>query len=453
MSSSSPDALLILRNSLSSSSTITLLALPPSEGDAPPSISSGQEVYSLPECTHIAFSSSGSSRPIFPKDTKTRYLAAVDGEPFDLQTLLFAYLQRDVASGEYLRQAREGNIGFVSVTDRRAIVEWLSGKSALAGPDGRIVPLPSSKRSADEDATDAPGQTSTEAGGPAVKKQRYVTNKEDLAKVKNLLALMDGPAYAVGTGAEIKAEKSTGAFRNRETVLRGDRLNSFESAHQLVGNRLKLTREEISRSQSSQAQASAPQPGKASRKRQQNPIIIISPSSTALITMHNVKSFLEDSIFRKSSDVAVSADGRRGTDDVVVVEHARPTSSMSSSGAGSQEASVKKQRYYVVDGVDALSKFGGIEDAWDRVVCVMTTGQEWQFRPYKWSEPKELFHHVKGIFVQWTNEAPNTKVRSWNVTELRIDPSKRHIDKSTVADFWRNLESWIMMNKPSLLQQ
>jgi parafibromin len=29
----------------------------------------------------------------------------------------------------------------------------------------------------------------------------------------------------------------------------------------------------------------------------------------------------------------------------------------------------------------------------DRVVCVLTTGQEWQFRPYKWSEPKELFHH------------------------------------------------------------
>lgn len=53
-------------------------------------------------------------------------------------------------------------------------------------------------------------------------------------------------------------------------------------------------------------------------------------------------------------------------------------------------------RFYVVDGVEALSKFGGIDDAWDRVVCVMTTGQEWQFRPYKWQEPKELFHH--GLF-------------------------------------------------------
>ena len=48
-------------------------------------------------------------------------------------------------------------------------------------------------------------------------------------------------------------------------------------------------------------------------------------------------------------------------------------------------------RYYVVDSTEALSKFG--QDAWDRVVCVMTTGQAWQFKPYKWNDPKVLFHH------------------------------------------------------------
>ena len=47
--------------------------------------------------------------------------------------------------------------------------------------------------------------------------------------------------------------------------------------------------------------------------------------------------------------------------------------------------------YFVVDGTEALAKFGA--DAWDRVVCVMTTGQAWQFKPYKWNEPKTLFHH------------------------------------------------------------
>lgn len=74
----------------------------------------------------------------------------------------------------------------------------------------------------------------------------------------------------------------------------------------------------------------------------------------------------------------------------------------------------------------------------DRVVCVMTTGQAWQFRPYKWPEPKQLFHHgvwrgrvasesclavlhlVKGVYVSWSNDPPNTKIKDWNVSEMRV---------------------------------
>lgn len=26
-------------------------------------------------------------------------------------------------------------------------------------------------------------------------------------------------------------------------------------------------------------------------------------------------------------------------------------------------------------------------------MCVLTTGQDWQFREYKWQSAKELFHH------------------------------------------------------------
>ena len=73
--------------------------------------------------------------------------------------------------------------------------------------------------------------------------------------------------------------------------------------------------------------------------------------------------------------------------------------------AGSPSGDVTN-KYYVVDGVEALQKFG--QDAWyvrqvrksrlklttrDRVVCVLTTGQEWQFRPYKWQNPKILFRN------------------------------------------------------------
>lgn len=39
---------------------------------------------------------------------------------------------------------------------------------------------------------------------------------------------------------------------------------------------------------------------------------------------------------------------------------------------------------------------------------------------------------------------------STDASLAQIDPHKRHIDKSVVADFWRSLETWIQANKPWL---
>lgn len=69
----------------------------------------------------------------------------------------------------------------------------------------------------------------------------------------------------------------------------------------LAASRLKLTREEVAKSSATApagAVVSGAGPGgKQGKKKQLTPIIVISPSSTALITMHNVKRFLEESQF------------------------------------------------------------------------------------------------------------------------------------------------------------
>jgi hypothetical protein len=70
-----------------------------------------------------------------------------------------------------------------------------------------------------------------------------------------------------------------------------------------------------------------------------------------------------------------------------------------------------------------------------------------------------FFLSVKGMYFSWTNDPPNGKIRGWNVTELKvalysitslassrrenyqIDPVKRHIDKSAVSEFWKQLEA------------
>ena len=53
--------------------------------------------------------------------------------------------------------------------------------------------------------------------------------------------------------------------------------------------------------------------------------------------------------------------------------------------------------YIFHHGLEALSKFG--MDVWERVVCVMMTGQAWQFGPYKWNELRQLFYNSTFFFV------------------------------------------------------
>ncbi|GAA6053913.1 hypothetical protein JCM3770_005330 [Rhodotorula araucariae] len=441
----SADPLLLLRGALSSGQPISLLA------------ADGTEVFDLKDCADISF---GGGR-IFPKTAPTRFLSnpssSVDdpaAPTYDVQTLLLAFNEKDTPFVQYLRnaQTQTAGVAFVSQTDRRIVIDYLRGSGSVDGPENRVRALPGgTKRPADGEAGGAAaGEAGAVAGGgaaPPQKKQRYIPNRDDQDKVKRMLQIIEGPLYGHVVGPnETKLDKSGGAYHNRETVLRGERINNFESVRTLVAPRLKALKDDPARKPVQQA---APAQKVPQKKKQLNPIIIISPSSTALITMHNVKLFLEEARFVPSEEArrlaAAENPSSAGTvEDVVLVNHARASTSTAPG------AETRKARYFVVDSVEALSKFGGgkLDEAWERVVCVMTTGQEWQFKPYKWKEPKELFHHVKGVYPQWTTDPPNPKVKSWNVSELKVDPSKRHTDKSTVADFWRTLEGWIGKNKP-----
>ncbi|GAA5841040.1 hypothetical protein JCM3766R1_006645 [Sporobolomyces carnicolor] len=500
-----PDPLLALRSALSSSQSITLLS------------ATSSEVFSISESTHISFPSLATS-PSFPKATPTRFYAGPSpdhSDPsapvYDLQTLLFGWLQKDLPTGEYVKAARGQGVGFISATDRRMLMEYLGGKgSSDEGPGTRIRAMTEAEKEATRkvlpnvggaigepgrdagDSTsasanaaaannsmDASGGPGTQAAGgdgqgqPPLKKVRYTADKGDQDKVQKMLHIMNGPQFGyvvapneVGSttaggsgagGAKVDRLGGGAAHHSRETILRGERYNNFDSVRALIAPRLKVLGSVMNTSSSSSKPTTASaQPGalkpvqsSSSKKKQLNPIIMISPSSTALITMHNVKEFLQDARFVPSEQA--KSEAARGNssgylaEDVVQVNHAR-----ASSGGGIE---TRQARYFVVDSVDALEKLAGQgkgAEAWDRVVCVMTTGQEWQFKGYKWSEPKELFHNVKGVYPQWSSDPSNAKVKSWNVAELRIEPLKRHRDKSVVADFWKNLEDWIARNKPWL---
>ncbi|KAI9611362.1 hypothetical protein H4Q26_008312 [Puccinia striiformis f. sp. tritici PST-130] len=447
------DPLILLRRAITSRSDIHLMSQ-----DNAKNINTQITHYSLPKTSAPQEASPATDHDHF----------------YDSQSILCCYLNRDKGFAAYIQEANQQGSSFVSATERKAITDFLEGKSGSTEPSS-IVALESclptyheyltseigvsgadTNTTSEENvnanlgkagstvgnqgqATERPG---AEADESRVKRARYVVDKGDQELVKRIMQLHEPRQVS-----------------DRKTVLRGAKAVNFDSARLLVLDRIKARREELKTRLSGAGGAGSlvkpvgPPGSSASqaKRRSMNPIIIISPSSSALITMHNVKRFLEDAVFEPPNVARGAGTQITTSEDVIVVSHRRGyTTSQASlpptdSGAfGKSSGSTERAaRYFVVDGVEALTKFG--EDAWDRVVCVMTTGQEWQFRPYKWSDPKELFHHDTSsctksqIFCQHQNPFPQ---------KTKIDESKRHIDKSAAADFWRSLEAWIALHKP-----
>lgn len=130
----STDTLLVLRDAIKAQTTITY-----SDGSKPTS--------SLASATHIVLSPTVS----LPKTTPTqlRKPGASSTDPsaspqdfFSLEAVYLAWLLRQSSGAEYMKQAREHGltVGFVSVTERKNVVDWLEGKTnALNG----LIPLAS----------------------------------------------------------------------------------------------------------------------------------------------------------------------------------------------------------------------------------------------------------------------------------------------------------------------
>ncbi|EKM78370.1 hypothetical protein AGABI1DRAFT_101097 [Agaricus bisporus var. burnettii JB137-S8] len=364
-----------------------------------------------------------------PKSTPTRYRkpGTSGSSPQDFYTteaLYLAWHLRDAAATEYMKQTRENGltVGFVSVTERKKVVDVLEGRipdhddAIPAAEVESTTPPGSPPRDLRSRSATAPKSSAAEPTSSPTKR-RYAPDHHDAEVVK-------------------KIKLSEVELRDRNTVLRGNKPNNFATVRTTFADKLKKLRDA--------ARSGATQPVATPGNFQ--PIIIISSSPTSLITMYNVKRFLQESTFEPPQEARAHAmaEGNTRPEDLIAIYRRR--THIDSSGKETES----QAKYFVVDSVEALAKFGA--DAWDRVVCVMTTGQAWQFRPYKWNEPRQLFHHVKGIYVTWSNDPPNPKIQDWNVTELKIDPHRRHVDKAVVAQFWKILDAWIVSNKPWLMK-
>ncbi|KAF9090233.1 accessory factor associated with RNA polymerase II [Mortierella sp. GBA35] len=380
----------------------------------------GATVKELTEATSVVFDD-GTKQFKFARNTPTNYRRGASDEFYTLETLLFLLQRSSQSVAEYSLEGAQKMIPTVSILDKRLVLDYLQGATAHSA---NIVYQTDSNKRAGDDVVDnnqdagskKPKTTTHSAPGNESEVLSLIISKERLAKTTaSVLRGSKSFANIQKNGIEILMSKT----KDDKNAKKPDPRQPGAVPSVSTSSRPVASSSQVARPSTNPALA---RPKPSSRI----PIIIVPAAITSMITMYNVKQLLEGQLAEVRS--------RNATKPARLVIERR------------QKANeTQKTPYHVIDSTDNLRP----ED-WDRVVCVFTTGAEWQFKKWKWQKPVELFAQVKGFYAKWQDEQPKETIKTWNVEVLSLNRHRRHADRAVVTEFWDKLQGWCLANKPFL---
>jgi parafibromin len=341
-----------------------------------------------------------------------------------LDALVFLLQTQSDAAGIYVAKATRERVARVEILDRPSLLDLLLGKKTEAQCEVVLSQEECAARNRRREAgaaaaAPAPGQEAVtgEQGDAGISdaslvaisaglhpllstsKRPYIASKQDQAFVKRLRAsevvLRDRtwafrcvkPNSGGGADDDEQAERANGG--GVATVMNGKTPVSkdvdFTGLRRSAMGRVAAVRKGSAPGAPSTSSTKGPVPtappasnlGRSAKHRRLDPIIILPSSPSSLLTLANIKMFLEEGQYVPVGSSSMLAP-TGGSNEVVVIN--RP----------------KGGRFLAIDSLDALNRLGASRDGtgsdpWKRVVCVVTTGQKWQFRGYRWEEGRELF--------------------------------------------------------------
>ncbi|KAI3441976.1 CDC73_C domain-containing protein [Psidium guajava] len=155
------------------------------------------------------------------------------------------------------------------------------------------------------------------------------------------------------------------------------------------------------------------------------PIILVPSAFQTLITIYNVKEFLEDGVFIPTDVKAKQMKGPKP--DCVTVQK-------------------KFSRDRVVTAYEVRDKPSALKsEDWDRVVAVFVLGKEWQFKDWPFKDHVEIFNRIIGFFMRFEDDSVESAkiVKQWNVKIISISKNKRHQDRAAALEVWEKLEDFV----------
>lgn len=368
--------------------------------------SASSTVTSLASATHVSFNADGGALRTFSLTAPTRFVP--DSQPLDLRSCYFAWLNKDASVTDYLAAVQGlneelpsgagGSVQHLTFAQKIELVAWLSGETESSDS---IAPIDAGAAHA------AAGTAAAITGSKGVPLDR-TTGAVPGSKT------LDARLLQIYHG-----ERKMG---DHNSVLRGTKNMDF-SAYRDVARKFMRHRPSDPKATLSTGPLVSNLPKRPAKRLE--PIILLSPSASSLLRTSNAKQFLGDGIF-----VPPNATDTASSTNMLRIQRVLPS------------VSSLPVTFILVDSTVSFKP-----TYWSRVVAIFTTGQTWQFKSYKYTNPAELFSHYPGIFVGWSNEEPpeNVVALGRGVMPVRVDKwtgseKGRWRDREVVERIWGRIE-------------
>ncbi|CCH40475.1 Cell division control protein [Wickerhamomyces ciferrii] len=337
-----------------------------------------QEIKDINEATHLSLQNQKIKLDL-NQETKFK----IDDKPIDLRAVAYSWLNKDLSAADLLTDSQVKNIQTLTFLQRSDLINWLSGESN----ESEFIQNDNTNLEKDQDSS-----------------QTNSTINDD----PQLIKILNNERHLI----------------NHNTALRGSKPVDFSSVGRECEIKIvKVLKRKGTNPTKSTSTSKDQEQDPIKKKRRQNPIILISPAASALLQINNIKAFFDESKFvNPMSKDPNDQDLLNFQGDLRNITHTFPK--------------IGKQTFLIVNNTDKFTK----AEYWDRVVAVFTTGQQWQFKTYKWTDPQQLFQKIKGFFFHFNGDSIPQQVNEWNVEQIGLDKTRRFKDIEVLNHFWDSLE-------------
>ncbi|XP_060215493.1 protein CDC73 homolog [Lycium barbarum] len=345
----------------------------------------------------------------FPCTIETAYRSKhVAANRYTLETLINFITNHHLKHTEYIQQSRSLRITPVTLPDRKPLLDYLTGKTASSDSIEFL------KFSHDTSANDTPANdtSSNVIGLGAVNNQSPIelirSVEKPLKDREAILYCKNRDFYSVFTAALRRDEErqKVESLQRKDGLVAKNRIDrgfGGGGGDEVVG-KMHL---------------------KGSKIGEGVPIILVPSAFSTLITIYNVKEFLEDGVFIPTDEKLKQMKGSKP--DCITVQK-------------------KFSRDRVVTAYEVRDKPSALKaEDWDRVVAVFVLGKEWQFKDWPFKDHVEIFNRIVGFFLRFEDDSVESAktVKQWNVKIISISKNKRHQDRAAALEVWDKLEEFM----------